>query len=338
MKYNIFGVFMRNLRERLKYREIDCNALLKCGFIKEEQRYIYKSKIYNSQFEMIMEYENGDITSKLIDVSTQEEYILVDVQEATGEFVGKVREEYENKLNYIIDECTVKNVFKNSQTRQVIKYIKKKYGDDLEYLWEKFDNNAIWRNKYNSKWYGLLVSLPKSKIGIKSEEMTEIIDLRYQKESILNIIDYKTIYPGYHMNKNSWITIELNDSVDIKTIFELIDNSYVLSTGNKCGLTGNGLSQKVYDYLTTIPSGKVVTYKQVAEYLGNKGLARVVGNILHKNPDGDKYPCYKVLNSNGELAESFVFGGKNIQKRRLEKEGIKVENNKVDLSIYQWQN
>ena len=110
-----------------------------------------------------------------------------------------------------------------------------------------------------------------------------------------------------------------------------------MSIGNKCGLTGDNLSQKVYDYLRFIPKGKVVTYKQIAEYLGNKGLARVIGNILHKNPDGDKYPCYKVLNSKGELAEAFVFGGKEFQKERLEKEGIKVINNKVDLSIYKWE-
>lgn len=96
------------------------------------------------------------------------------------------------------------------------------------------------------------------------------------------------------------------------------------------------LSQKVYDYLTTIPKGKVVTYKQIGEYLGNKGLARAVGNILHKNTDGNKYPCYKVLNSKGQLAEAFVFGGKTIQKSRLEDDGIKVVNNKVDLKIYQW--
>ena len=142
--------------------------------------------------------------------------------------------------------------------------------------------------------------------------------------------------PGYHMNKKSWITIKLDESVETTTIFDLIDNSYNLSIGNKCGITGESLSQKVYEYLTTIPKGKVVTYKQVAESLGNKGLARVVGNILHKNPDGDKYPCYKVLNSKGELAEAFVFGGKEIQKERLEKEGIKVINSKVDLNLYQW--
>ncbi len=139
------------------------------------------------------------------------------------------------------------------------------------------------------------------------------------------------------MNKKSWITIKLDESLPTTKIFELIDNSYQLSIGNKCGMTGKSLSKKVYEYLMTIPKGKVVTYKQVAESLGNKGLARVVGNILHKNPDGDKYPCYKVLNSKGELAEAFVFGGKEIQKERLEKDGIKVTNDKVDLKLYQWE-
>lgn len=138
------------------------------------------------------------------------------------------------------------------------------------------------------------------------------------------------------MNKKSWITIKLDESLNIKKIYGLIDNSYKLSIGNKCGATGKCLAQKVYEYLLTIPKDKVVTYKQVVESLGNKGLARAVGNILHKNPDGDKYPCYKVLNSKGELAEAFVFGGKEIQKERLEKDGIKVINNKVDLNLYQW--
>ena len=95
---------------------------------------------------------------------------------------------------------------------------------------------------------------------------------------------------------------------------------------------------KVLDYLKTIPRGKVVTYKQIAEYLGNEKLARVVGNILHNNPDGDKYPCYKVLNSKGELSSNFAFGGPEVQKSRLKKERIEVINNKVDLSKYLWKN
>ena len=94
--------------------------------------------------------------------------------------------------------------------------------------------------------------------------------------------------------------------------------------------------QVVYEYLATIPKGKVVTYGQIAKFLGNSNLARTVGNILHENPDGDKYPCYKVVNAQGKLAENYAFGGLKIQKMRLEADGIIVNNDKVDLKQYQW--
>ena len=96
------------------------------------------------------------------------------------------------------------------------------------------------------------------------------------------------------------------------------------------------MQEKVYNYLMTIPKGKVVTYKQIAEYLGNARLARVVGNILHNNPNELKYPCYKVVNSKGKLASNYAFGGIQKQKEKLESEYIEVINNRVDLKKYKY--
>lgn len=94
------------------------------------------------------------------------------------------------------------------------------------------------------------------------------------------------------------------------------------------------MKDKVYEFLTTIPKGKVVTYGQIAEYLGNKRLSRVVGNILHNNPDEEKYPCYKVVDRNGNLSKHFAFGGIEKQKEKLENDGITVNDYKVDLNKY----
>ena len=96
------------------------------------------------------------------------------------------------------------------------------------------------------------------------------------------------------------------------------------------------MKEKVYNYLLNIPKGKVVTYGQIAEYLGNKKLARAVGNILHNNPDENKYPCYKVVDSKGNLSNNFAFGGIEKQKEKLEKDGIIVKNFKVELSKYKY--
>lgn len=94
------------------------------------------------------------------------------------------------------------------------------------------------------------------------------------------------------------------------------------------------MKEKVYEFLRTIPKGKVVTYGQIAEYLGNKNLARVVGNIIHNNPDEDKYPCYKVVDCKGSLSKHFAFGGIEKQKEKLEKDGIVVIRYKVNLDKY----
>ena len=93
--------------------------------------------------------------------------------------------------------------------------------------------------------------------------------------------------------------------------------------------------QKVYDYLFTIPKGKVVTYRMIALFLGNQYYARRVGTLLHNNPDTLKYPCYKVVNSKGKLACHFK-DGIEIQKKRLEEDGIEVNEYTVDLNKYLW--
>ena len=93
----------------------------------------------------------------------------------------------------------------------------------------------------------------------------------------------------------------------------------------------------ILEYLLTIPPGKVVTYKQVAEYLGNPGYARIVGNLLHVNPDPERFPCFKVVNHQGKLAKNFGFGGAKAQKIRLERDGVEVNDDyRVDLDKYQW--
>ncbi len=96
------------------------------------------------------------------------------------------------------------------------------------------------------------------------------------------------------------------------------------------------MKEKIYAYLQLIPKGKVVTYGQIAAHLGNPKLARAVGNALHRNPDPDKYPCYKVVNAKGQLSQHFAFGGIAGQTQRLEAEGIQVTSNRIDLAKYQW--
>ena len=148
-----------------------------------------KLKYNTNKFEAIINISKNQPTASLIDLENNEEYILVDIKGVSGNFVNRIKEEYENIIKDIIDKCMEPDIFKSLQANEISKYVKEKYNDELEYLWKKFPNNAIWRNKKNNKWYGALLVVKENKLGIKSDKFVEIIDLRFQKENIHKIID-----------------------------------------------------------------------------------------------------------------------------------------------------
>lgn len=92
----------------------------------------------------------------------------------------------------------------------------------------------------------------------------------------------------------------------------------------------------VYRLLSYIPDGYVLTYGQIASFL-NLGSNRLVGRILHNNPEPENIDCYKVIFSDGKLAPGFAFGGENAQKHLLIQSGVEVINNKVNLLSYRFE-
>lgn len=79
--------------------------------------------------------------------------------------------------------------------------------------------------------------------------------------------------------------------------------------------------QRIYEIVKKIPKGKVMTYKQVS-ILANAATPRVVGFALHVNKDPQNIPCHRVVFSNGKLTPGYAFGGEDIQRGKLENEGV----------------
>ena len=161
----------------------------------------------------------------------------------------------------------------------------------------------------------------------------------YEKDGFINInvkVDpqwrdfwrnaFPSVIPAYHQNKEHWNTIILDGSIPEDDIKRMIAESYDLITDTP--------SKRIYEAVKKIPKGTVATYGQVAALAGDKKMARAVGNALHRNPDPDTIPCYRVVNSKGELAGEFAFGGPCAQQRLLEADGIEVIDGKVDLKKY----
>ena len=139
---------------------------------------------------------------------------------------------------------------------------------------------------------------------------------------------YPSVKPGYHQNKEHWSTVVLDGTVPDNEIKMMIAESY--------DLISDSPTKRIYEAVKKIPKGMVATYKTVAAVAGEPKMARAVGNALHKNPDPEHIPCYRVVNSQGRLADAFVFGGINVQERLLKADGIEVRDNHVDLKKYGW--
>ena len=200
------------------------------GVTKNADTYSYHTVLPSSGFEMFIDItKQGKISTTVIDPTTNEPYTLHLVDSAAGSFVGNIKAEYELILRKIADNCFEPNVFKSVQAKKLIDYVRNKYGDEPEYLWTKFPDNAVWRRKDTGKWYGALLSVSTSKLGEVPGEMAEIVDLRIQPEFMSDLIDHKLYFPGWHMNKKNWYTMILDGSVSFEELCQRIDESYLLA-------------------------------------------------------------------------------------------------------------
>jgi predicted DNA-binding protein (MmcQ/YjbR family) len=119
--------------------------------------------------------------------------------------------------------------YKSAGAKKVIQYIKTKYGAGPEFLWARSPNTSIFRNRRNNKWYAALIVIPKDKLGIPGAGDIEILNLKLDPGLITTIIDRKSFFPGWHMNKGHWVTVLLDDSVQDKDLCALIDLSYKIT-------------------------------------------------------------------------------------------------------------
>ena len=139
---------------------------------------------------------------------------------------------------------------------------------------------------------------------------------------------YDAVVPAYHQNKEHWNTIILDGTIPDEDVKRMIAESYDLVTDSP--------SKRIYEAVKKIPKGHVATYGQIAALAGDKKMARAVGNALHNNPDPEHVPCFRVVNSKGELSGEFAFGGAGAQERLLMEDGVEVTCGRVDLGKYGW--
>ena len=220
---------MREIKDFIKNKKINFKKLKEFGFELIDNSYYYHTSLLKNQFKMSVKINiDNSIFTEIIDTETNEPYVLYLIENRGG-YSEKVYKEYSEVLEKIKKECFEDEIFKANYTKEIVAYVKNKYGDELEFLWEKSPKNAVVRRKSSNKWYAVILTIPKRKIGLESDEFIEVINLHNIPKEIEKLIDYKRYFPAYHMNKKHWCTICLDGTIELKEIYKKIDISYELA-------------------------------------------------------------------------------------------------------------
>ncbi len=204
--------------------------LLEFGFKESENGLIFSAKIFDAQFDLIIIVkEMKTIETKLIDSSSKEAYTLHLLKGANGKFIGNIRNEYEKFLNKVADNCCDDIYFNSIQANRITEWIKQKYNSSPEFLWDKFPRCAVFRNYDTRKWYGLITDIDYSKLDKNKSGQIDVLNIKVDKDEIQSYLKLKGYYPAYHMNKRSWLSVVLDDSVADEALKTLIDRSYIFS-------------------------------------------------------------------------------------------------------------
>lgn len=215
------------LQKIFHYKKADFPSLIPYGFSSTPAGYIYQQQLPKSHLLLTFTVSRtGRLSAALTDPATDEPYVLHLMEYAVGSFIGTVRQEYEEALRAIAGSCFVTEIFQGRQTKAIIAYVQQTYQCQLEHLWPDAPENAIWRRQDNAKWFGVLLTVPKNKLGYADSEPVEIIDLHAAPEQVADYITRKHYYPGWHMNKRHWYTIILDNSLPTAEICKRIDESY----------------------------------------------------------------------------------------------------------------
>ena len=216
----------------MDYSYLFCSAKLKissltaAGFTltKNKDYFLHKNILDGSFFaELHLEAEKQKLEVHVFDATTNEQYALFDMPSVNGAFVAKLREAVQNIIESIKSNC-----FETKNLRdKYVSYLQSHFSANPDFPWESTPDACVFRCS-NNKWFALIMKIKYRQLGLKSEEEVFVVNLKADENTIPTLIDNKSIFKAYHMNKKHWITILLTAVTDFDILCELTQNSYEL--------------------------------------------------------------------------------------------------------------
>jgi len=206
--------------------KIKMDSLKTTGFTtSDSNNYELQIPVSNGAFNAVISLVVSEqtLTVHLFDSVINEKYALFDMP-SNGAFVASLREEVQK----IVDDIKAKCFETNDLKDDFIAWIKSKFGAEPDYPWPDDAPYSFVFRCPSQKWFALVMRIKYRQLGLTGDEEVWVVNMKAEQEAIPNLVDRKSIFPAWHMNKKHWITILLTAVTDFNKLCELTEKSYEL--------------------------------------------------------------------------------------------------------------
>ena len=208
-------------------KKFDFEKLKEFGFCFENNTYIYSEDFMDGDFKAVIEISDV-LKGKVIDNLSNEEYMPLRIESFDGDYVCSVRKAYKDILKRIADICCTDVFFAVDQANRITKFIDETYGVKPDFPWK--DDNGVFRHLDNNKWFSLIMYVSLDALLKNGDNRKlNIINLKIDTSKRDELHKINGIYPAFHMNHKTWISVVLDDTICDDKIIELIQSSFDLT-------------------------------------------------------------------------------------------------------------
>lgn len=211
------------------------SKMLAYGFHKANKTYILEKPFLDGDFKTVLSVTpKGQVTGKVIDTITQDEYYQLRQETATGPYVNRVRSAYRSLLTDIADSCCSDVLFASSQANRLTQAILDHFQVKPDFPWEhssRYQSYGAFRHTSNRKWFALIMNVKREVLDRDGNtSLIDILNVKIPPAQGDKLRQIPGIYPAYHMNHKTWISVVLDETLADEKIGELINTSYQLTT------------------------------------------------------------------------------------------------------------
>lgn len=216
--------------EVFKRRIFDEERLLAYGFERVGDALVCRRE-FTDGFYAVLSYICREMSGKVFDAETNEEYTVFRLDGVSGAFVIGVRNAYVSWLEEIRDLCSTERLYLTEQSERITAAILARYGASPEFLWKRFPHYCVFRNADTRKWFAILMDLDRSKVTPEETGVTDVMNVKLDDRTAE--FAAKGAYPCFHMNDRHWASLILDDRLSDDLVLEMLEISYRLSFGKK---------------------------------------------------------------------------------------------------------